>query len=83
MRTLNHQNVVQLKEFFYKIDDLAENDLYLNLVLEYVPDTIFNLSQKYLKHKRLIPPLHIKVKDSLNIEFSTLIQMLVIHISAS
>ena len=65
MRTLNHQNVVRLKEFFYKIDDLSEDDIYLNLVLEYIPDTIFNISQKYLKHKRLIPPLHIKVSSFL------------------
>ena len=65
MRTLNHQNVVKLKEIFYKIDDLSEDDIYLNLVLEYVPDTIFNISQKYLKHKRLIPPLHIKVMNCL------------------
>ena len=63
MKMLVHKNIVSLKEYFFKSDEINENDVYLNLVLEYVPDTVFNASQTYIKHKQLIPHLHVKVSS--------------------
>lgn len=40
MRMLNHRNVVCMKHCFYSNGDKPD-ELYLNLVLEYVPDTLY------------------------------------------
>lgn len=37
MRMVEHCNIVQLKHCFYTTNE--KEDVYLNLVLEYVPDT--------------------------------------------
>ncbi|CAK5073562.1 unnamed protein product [Meloidogyne enterolobii] len=40
MRKLDHRNVVKLKYFFYSAGDKKE-EVYLNLILEYVPETVY------------------------------------------
>lgn len=40
MRKLNHPNIVKLKYFFYSSGD-KKDELYLNLILEYVPETVY------------------------------------------
>lgn len=45
MKVLKHKNVVDLKYFFYQ---QTENDeLYLNLVLDFVPETLYRASHYY------------------------------------
>lgn len=66
MRMLKHPNVVDLKHCFYSNGDQKPNELYLNLVLEYVPKTIYKLSREYQKRSggraaKLIPLQHIKL----------------------
>lgn len=43
MRQLAHQNVVDLKYFFYS-NGAKEGEVYLNLVLEYIPETAYQVS---------------------------------------
>lgn len=40
MRKLDHRNVVKLKYFFYSSGD-KKDEVYLNLILEFVPDTVY------------------------------------------
>lgn len=40
MRIVHHPNIVQLKAFFYNNGEMKD-EVYLNLVLEYVPETVY------------------------------------------
>ncbi|CEP15991.1 hypothetical protein [Parasitella parasitica] len=62
MREISHRNVVSLKAFFYSQGDPKQKDeVYLNLVLEYVPETLYRATRHYAKSKQLMPPLYIKL----------------------
>jgi len=54
MRKLSHPNVVHLKHCFYSNGDKAD-DLYLNLVLEYVPETVYRIAREHQKMKKFVP----------------------------
>ncbi|CAN1308625.1 Shaggy-related protein kinase theta [Linum perenne] len=45
MRILDHPNVVQLKHCFYSTTD--KDEVYLNLVLEYIAETVHRVSRHY------------------------------------
>uniref|UniRef100_A0A0N5AU88 Protein kinase domain-containing protein n=1 Tax=Syphacia muris TaxID=451379 RepID=A0A0N5AU88_9BILA len=60
MQKINHKNVVQLKYFYYT-DDEKKNDRYLNLVLEYVPDTIYCVAKHYSRLRQAIPIIYVKL----------------------
>ncbi|PVV01898.1 hypothetical protein BB560_003663, partial [Smittium megazygosporum] len=59
MRTLFHRNIVELKYFFYS--QVEKDELYLNLVLEYIPETVYRVTRQYTKAKQPIPSLYIKL----------------------
>lgn len=61
MKIMSHPNVVSLKHCFYSRGDKPE-EVYLNLVLDYVPETIYRLVRHYSKAKQTMPMLHIKVR---------------------
>ena len=42
---------------------LQKDEVYLNLVLEYVPETVYRVARHYSKNKQTIPILYIKVSD--------------------
>jgi glycogen synthase kinase 3 beta len=60
MRKLEHQNVVKLKYFFYSSGD-KKDELYLNLILEYIPETVYRVARHYSKQRQTIPILYIKL----------------------
>jgi len=60
MRKLEHQNIVKLKYFFYSSGE-KKDEVYLNLVLEYVPETVYRMARQYSKSKQTIPILYIKL----------------------
>jgi len=60
MRLVSHPNVVDLKAFFYSNGD-KKDEVYLNLVLEYVPETVYRASRHYVKLKQPMPTLQIKL----------------------
>nr|CAD2165406.1 unnamed protein product [Meloidogyne enterolobii]CAD2172416.1 unnamed protein product [Meloidogyne enterolobii]CAD2179794.1 unnamed protein product [Meloidogyne enterolobii] len=60
MRKLDHRNVVKLKYFFYSAGDKKE-EVYLNLILEYVPETVYRVARHYAKQRQIIPILYNKV----------------------
>ncbi len=60
MRLVSHTNVVGLKAFFYSNGD-KKDEVFLNLVLEFVPETVYRASRHYTKLKQPMPMLYVKV----------------------
>lgn len=60
MRKLEHQNIVKLRFYFYSSGE-KKDEVYLNLVLEYVPETVYRVARHYSKNKQTIPILYIKL----------------------
>lgn len=60
MRKLDHCNIVKLKYFFYSSGEKRE-EIYLNLVLEFVPETVYRVARHYSKSKQTIPLVHVKL----------------------
>lgn len=60
MSMLDHTNVVTLKHCFYSKGDKPD-DVYLNLVMEYVPETIHRTLRNHTKANKLVPLLYTKV----------------------
>lgn len=59
METLSHPNVVKLKYSFFTTD--KNDEVYLNLVMEYIPETVYVVSRHYSKNKQAIPALYCKL----------------------
>ncbi len=60
MRLVDHPNVVSLYYYFYSNGE-KQDEVFLNLVLEYVPETVYRASRHYAKMKLSMPMLNIKV----------------------
>ncbi|XP_052025000.1 glycogen synthase kinase-3 alpha isoform X1 [Apodemus sylvaticus] len=60
MRKLDHCNIVRLRYFFYSSGE-KKDELYLNLVLEYVPETVYRVARHFTKAKLIIPIIYVKV----------------------
>ena len=60
MSELCHPNVVGLKHAFYT-SGVNPNELYLNLAMEYVPDTVFKIYKHYFKMKQAMPLILVKL----------------------
>lgn len=76
MRIVRHPNIVELKAFYYSNGDrvcrilkhqrqtadfLQKDEVYLNLVLEYVPETVYRASRYFSKMKTTMPILEVKL----------------------
>lgn len=60
MRKLEHENVVKLQYFFYSSGD-KKDELYLNLILEYIPENVYRVVRVYAKQRQTIPILYVKL----------------------
>lgn len=59
MRLLDHPNVVQLKHCFFSTTD--KDELYLNLVLEYVSETVYRVSKRYIRLNQHMPLIYVRL----------------------
>ncbi len=59
MKAVDHRNVVKLIHSFYHTTE--EDEVYLNLVLEFVPDTVYRIGKHYHKNNQRIPGLLVKL----------------------
>ncbi|PPS10304.1 hypothetical protein GOBAR_AA10342 [Gossypium barbadense] len=59
MRLLDHPNVVALKHCFFSTTE--KDELYLNLVLEYVPETVHRVIKHYNKLNQRMPLVYVKL----------------------
>ncbi|CAO3645696.1 unnamed protein product [Cunninghamella blakesleeana] len=61
MRSVCHPNIVALKAYFYSNGDTKKDEVYLNLVLEFVPETVYRATRQYAKAKQHMPNLYVKL----------------------
>ena len=59
MRRLEHCNIVRLRYFFYSGG--VKDELYLNLVLDFIPETVYRVARHYTKAKQSMPLLYVKL----------------------
>lgn len=59
MRLLDHPNVVSLKHCFFSTTE--KDEVYLNLVLEYVPETLHRVIRHHSKLNQRIPLIYVKL----------------------
>jgi serine/threonine protein kinase len=59
MTSLNHPAVVLLRHCFYSRGDKPD-EIYLNLVMEFIPDTVHRVLRNYAKAGKLVPILYTK-----------------------
>eukprot|EP00290_Baffinella_frigidus_P026449 CAMPEP_0180237996 /NCGR_PEP_ID=MMETSP0987-20121128/30675_1 /TAXON_ID=697907 /ORGANISM="non described non described, Strain CCMP2293" /LENGTH=349 /DNA_ID=CAMNT_0022204455 /DNA_START=12 /DNA_END=1061 /DNA_ORIENTATION=- len=60
MKRLRHINVVELKRYFYTNGD-KPGEVFLNLMLEFVPETLYRVIKLYSRAPRPIPSIQAKV----------------------
>eukprot|EP00184_Porphyridium_aerugineum_P003118 CAMPEP_0184694568 /NCGR_PEP_ID=MMETSP0313-20130426/2468_1 /TAXON_ID=2792 /ORGANISM="Porphyridium aerugineum, Strain SAG 1380-2" /LENGTH=428 /DNA_ID=CAMNT_0027152865 /DNA_START=220 /DNA_END=1506 /DNA_ORIENTATION=+ len=60
MRALDHPNVVMLKHCFYSSGDKPE-EVFLNVVMEYIPETVYATSRNYVREKKAMPLVLVKL----------------------
>ena len=56
-----HPYIVGLKHHFSTKDQRSPDEVYLNLVLEYVPETIYSIAKSYSRRKESMPIFSIKI----------------------
>ncbi|KAG5356244.1 Protein kinase gsk3 [Yarrowia sp. B02] len=59
MRQVSHPNIVELKAFFHS--NAEKDDVYLNLVLEYVPETVYRALRHFSKARLSMPNIEVKL----------------------
>ncbi|PQE08922.1 cap binding protein [Rutstroemia sp. NJR-2017a WRK4] len=60
MRIVRHPNIVELKAFYY-LNGERKDEVYLNLVQEYVPETVYRASRYFNKMKTTMPIIEVKL----------------------
>lgn len=59
-REMHHPNIVTLKHAFYTSGDLVD-ELYLNMVMEYVPETVYCVMKRYGKQHQPMPRIVVQL----------------------
>ena len=60
MKELFHPNVVTMKHAFYTTGDKPD-EVYLNVVMDYIPETVYWVMRHYVKMKQAVPKLLVKL----------------------
>ena len=58
MSMLKHPNVVTLKHSFYSPNE--KGDVFLNLVMEFIPETVYRTLRTHTKARRMVPLIYTK-----------------------
>lgn len=59
MRLMDHPNVVSLKHCFFSTT--SRDELFLNLVMEYVPETLYRVLKHYTSSSQRMPIFYVKL----------------------
>ncbi|KAL5210788.1 hypothetical protein ABZP36_006411 [Zizania latifolia] len=59
MHMLDHPNIVGLKHYFFSTTE--RDELYLNLVLEYVPETVNRIARQYNRMNQRMPLIYVRL----------------------
>jgi serine/threonine protein kinase len=60
LKELDHPNVIKLRNYFYTQGEKPD-DVYLNCVMDFIPETLSRLIRSYYKQKTLVPALLLKL----------------------
>jgi glycogen synthase kinase 3 beta len=60
LKELNHPNVIKLRHYFYTPGE-KQDEIYLNCVMDYIPDTLSRTVRHYYKSKTSMPMLLVKL----------------------
>jgi serine/threonine protein kinase len=60
MKELYHPNVITMKHAFYTSGDKTD-EVYLNVVMDYIPETVYRVMRHYVKMKQSVPILLVKL----------------------
>ena len=60
MKDLHHPNIVTLKHAFFNSESKSE-EVFLNLVMDFLPETVYRELKKYVKNKQQMPLVLIKL----------------------
>lgn len=59
MRSMDHPNVISLKHYFFSTT--SKDELFLNLVMEYVPETVYRVLKHYSNASQRMPLIYVKL----------------------
>ena len=57
---LHHPNCVEMRQSFYTNGEKPD-EVYLNVVMDYIQDTAYRVMKNYLKMKQMVPNLLVKL----------------------
>ena len=60
LRSVHHPHIINMKHCFYSNGDRPE-ELYLNIVMEFLPDTAFRFCRMFTRQKEYVPLLYVKL----------------------
>lgn len=49
-----------MRQFFYTNGEKPD-EVYLNVVMDFIPDTLYRVMKQYLKMKQMVPPILVKI----------------------
>jgi serine/threonine protein kinase len=55
MRSVKHPNVVALRDYFYTNGESSADEVYLNVVMEFVPETLHRVCREYTRRHMYMP----------------------------
>jgi len=61
MQELDHPNVTKLKFYFISASDTNPDEVYLNAVMDFVPETLYRVLKFYVKMKQPFPNILVKL----------------------
>lgn len=59
MRSMDHPNVVSLKHYFFSTTN--RDELFLNLVMEFVPETLYRVLKHFCNVNQNMPLIYVKL----------------------
>jgi len=60
LKMLHHANCVEMRQYFYTNGDNPD-EVYLNVVMDYIPYTVYQVMKQYIKMKQVVPSLIVKL----------------------
>ncbi|KAF8568946.1 hypothetical protein P879_06878 [Paragonimus westermani] len=61
LKEMRHTNIVALRYYFYSVSSSKPNETYLNLVQEFIPQTLSRLIKHYWRIRQVIPLALVKL----------------------
>ncbi|KAA6390944.1 MAG: putative Glycogen synthase kinase-3 beta [Streblomastix strix] len=60
MKIIDHPNCVRMRHYFFTTEGTPEKT-YLNVVMEYVPQTVYSVCRYFTKQRKLMPSFYVKL----------------------